>query len=56
MKAALFHGRGEPLSIEDVDVPVIGLRDVLVRVKACGVCHTDLHFARAGQNTSNTRA
>lgn len=32
-----------PLSLDDVPRPRLGPRDVLVRVVACGVCHTDLH-------------
>lgn len=32
-----------PLELRDVPVPVIGPEDILVRVRCCGVCHTDLH-------------
>jgi propanol-preferring alcohol dehydrogenase len=32
-----------PLRYEDVPIPEIGERDLLVKVRACGVCHTDLH-------------
>src|SRR5262249_12048994 len=35
---------GGTLSLETRDVPVPGDREVLVRVLACGVCHTDLHI------------
>ena len=45
MKAAVVRGFGKPLVIEDVPVPVPGPGEVLVKVKACGVCHTDLHAA-----------
>ncbi|MEX6505090.1 alcohol dehydrogenase AdhP [Jiella sp. M17.18] len=45
MKAAVVHAFGEPLVIEDVPVPVPGPGEVLVKVAACGVCHTDLHAA-----------
>jgi S-(hydroxymethyl)glutathione dehydrogenase/alcohol dehydrogenase len=34
---------GRPLVVEDLPVPKIGPRDVLVRVAASGICHTDLH-------------
>jgi propanol-preferring alcohol dehydrogenase len=45
MKAAVVHSFGKPLVIEEVPVPQV-LRDrVLVKVAACGVCHTDLHAA-----------
>jgi len=45
MKAAVVRAFGEPLVIEDVPVPVPGPGEILVKVKACGVCHTDLHAA-----------
>ncbi|WMT73386.1 zinc-dependent alcohol dehydrogenase [Bradyrhizobium sp. Ash2021] len=45
MKAAVVHAFGKPLVIEDVAVPVPGPGEVLVKVIACGVCHTDLHAA-----------
>ena len=48
MKAARFYEVGKPLKVESVNVPEIGPRDALVRVKACGVCHTDLHFIDEG--------
>tara|TARA_R110002124_G_scaffold63350_39_gene173429 strand:- start:4026 stop:5066 length:1041 start_codon:yes stop_codon:yes gene_type:complete len=45
MKAAVVREFGKPLSIEMVPVPVPGPGEVLVKVVACGVCHTDLHAA-----------
>ena len=45
MKAAIVRQFGRPLVIEDVPVPQPGPGEVLVKVKACGVCHTDLHAA-----------
>ncbi|MCG2629658.1 alcohol dehydrogenase AdhP [Bradyrhizobium sp. WYCCWR 13023] len=45
MKAAVVKQFGKPLAIEDVPVPQPGPGEVLVKVKACGVCHTDLHAA-----------
>jgi S-(hydroxymethyl)glutathione dehydrogenase/alcohol dehydrogenase len=44
MKAAVFHGPHKPLTIEDVDIDKPLRREVLVRVVASGVCHSDLHF------------
>ena len=44
MKAALFHGPNQDLTIEDVDVDKPGPREVLVKTAATGVCHSDLHF------------
>ncbi len=44
MKAAVLRKPREPLSIEDVKTPRPGFGEVLVEVKACGLCHSDLHF------------
>jgi len=40
MRAAVYHGRGD-IRIEEVPEPVIGPDDVLMEVRACGVCGTD---------------
>jgi len=45
MKAAVVRAFGKPLVIEDVPIPAPGPGEILVKVKACGVCHTDLHAA-----------
>ncbi|MBV8914442.1 MAG: alcohol dehydrogenase AdhP [Acetobacteraceae bacterium] len=45
MKAAVVRGFKQKLSIEEVPVPTPGPGEVLVKVVACGVCHTDLHAA-----------
>jgi propanol-preferring alcohol dehydrogenase len=45
MKAAVVRGFGKPLTIEEVEVPRPGAREILVQIEACGVCHTDLHAA-----------
>jgi S-(hydroxymethyl)glutathione dehydrogenase / alcohol dehydrogenase len=44
MKAAVFHGPHQPLTIETVDIDKPMGREVLVRTVASGVCHSDLHF------------
>lgn len=46
MKAAVVHELGKPLSIEQVPIPVPGPGEVLVKIVASGVCHTDLHAAK----------
>ena len=43
MKAAVVHEFGKPLKIEEVPTPEPGQGQVLVRVIASGVCHTDVH-------------
>jgi propanol-preferring alcohol dehydrogenase len=45
MRAAVVRGFGQPLSIEEWPVPKPGTGEVLVRIAASGVCHTDLHAA-----------
>ena len=45
MKAAMVRKFKEPLSIEEVPVPEVGRGQILVKIEACGVCHTDLHAA-----------
>lgn len=45
MKAAVVHRFGAPLVIEEVDIPEVPDGQVLVKVVASGVCHTDLHAA-----------
>ncbi|HVE38613.1 MAG TPA: zinc-binding dehydrogenase [Planctomycetota bacterium] len=46
MKAAVLSAIGAPLAIEEVPVPTPRVGEVLVRVAACGVCHSDLHVAK----------
>ena len=46
MKAALLEQFGEPLAVRDVPEPVPGPGQILIRVEACGLCHSDLHVAR----------
>jgi propanol-preferring alcohol dehydrogenase len=45
MKAAVVRELGKPLVIEEVPVPTPGPNQVLVRIHATGVCHTDVHAA-----------
>ncbi len=44
MKAAIFKGPNQPLTIEQVDIDNPKEHEVLVRTVASGVCHSDLHF------------
>ena len=43
MKAAVARAFGKPLEIEEVAVPRPRAGELLVKIEACGVCHTDLH-------------
>jgi propanol-preferring alcohol dehydrogenase len=43
MKAAVLRATGTPLAIETLPIPEPGPGEILVKVAACGVCHSDLH-------------
>ena len=45
MKAAVVRQFGKPLAIEEIAIPEPGPGEVLVKIRATGVCHTDLHAA-----------
>jgi len=47
MRAVRLVQPGQRLQLQEIDVPDFGPRDVLVRVKAAGICHSDAHY-RAG--------
>ncbi|MFQ6093812.1 MAG: zinc-binding dehydrogenase [bacterium] len=51
MKAAVFYGPNQPLKVQDAERPKIGPEEILVKVVACGVCHTDLHYIDHGVPT-----
>src|ERR1700752_1258384 len=42
MKAAVFHGGGQPVAIEEVEIRDPGPGEVRVAIKAAGLCHSDL--------------
>ncbi len=45
MKAAVLRHYGQPLTIEQLQTPTPGPGEVLIKIAACGVCHSDLHLA-----------
>jgi alcohol dehydrogenase, propanol-preferring len=45
MKAAILREFKKPLAIEEVERPKPGAGEILIKVEACGVCHSDLHVA-----------
>ncbi|MCK4645909.1 MAG: zinc-binding dehydrogenase [Candidatus Aminicenantes bacterium] len=51
MKAAVFHGPKQPLKIEEVETPKIESHEILVKIAACGVCNTDMHYIDHGVPT-----
>jgi S-(hydroxymethyl)mycothiol dehydrogenase len=48
VRAVVAREKGAPVSLETIHVPDPGPGEALVRVQACGVCHTDLHYREGG--------
>src|SRR5215475_16625 len=48
VQGVVSRGKGEPVQLTEVLVPEPGNGEALVRVQACGVCHTDLHYKMGG--------
>ena len=55
MKAAVFKEIGAPLVIEDLPDPEPGPTDLILKVKACGICGTDLHWSANKQRDAGWR-
>jgi len=49
MKSIRMIEAGKPLELQEVPIPNIGEKDILVRVRAAGICHSDAHY-RAGRS------
>ncbi len=50
VRGVVSLAKGEPVRVETLLVPDPGPAEALVRVQACGVCHTDLHYREGGIN------
>ena len=50
VRGVVAKGRGEPTTLETIVVPDPGPGEAVVKVQACGVCHTDLHYREGGIN------
>ena len=48
MKAAVVTDFTGPMEIKEVAMPKLGPNDILVKSIACGVCHSDVHLAKGG--------
>jgi S-(hydroxymethyl)mycothiol dehydrogenase len=48
VQGTVARGKGEPVEVTTILVPEPGPGEALVRVQACGVCHTDLHYKQGG--------
>ena len=50
VQGVIARAKGAPVEIVDVVVPDPGPGEAVLRVDACGVCHTDLHYREGGIN------
>ncbi|MEU3607871.1 S-(hydroxymethyl)mycothiol dehydrogenase [Streptomyces sp. NPDC035033] len=50
VRGVIAPGRNEPVRIETIVVPDPGPGEAVVKIQACGVCHTDLHYKQGGIN------
>src|SRR5687768_11250201 len=50
VKAVVAKAQGAPVELTTINVPDPGPAEAVVRVQACGVCHTDLHYREGGIN------
>ncbi|GAA3861294.1 S-(hydroxymethyl)mycothiol dehydrogenase [Streptomyces sp. NPDC003631] len=48
VRGVIAPGKDEPVRIETIVVPDPGPGEAVVRIQACGVCHTDLHYKQGG--------
>jgi S-(hydroxymethyl)mycothiol dehydrogenase len=50
VQGIVARAKGEPVTLETIIVPDPGPGEAVVKVQACGVCHTDLHYREGGIN------
>ncbi|MEU4484278.1 S-(hydroxymethyl)mycothiol dehydrogenase [Streptomyces purpurascens] len=50
VRGVVARTKGEPVGIETIVIPDPGPQEAVVRIQACGVCHTDLHYREGGIN------
>ncbi|GAB2781406.1 S-(hydroxymethyl)mycothiol dehydrogenase [Nocardioides salsibiostraticola] len=50
VKAVIARSKGAPVELTTINVPDPGPGEALVKIQACGVCHTDLHYREGGIN------
>jgi S-(hydroxymethyl)mycothiol dehydrogenase len=50
VQGVVARSKGAPVSVETIVVPDPGPGEATVRIQACGVCHTDLHYREGGIN------
>ena len=49
MRAVRMVAPGRPVELHELPLPAIGPNDVLIKVQAAGICHSDVHY-RAGRS------
>src|SRR3954452_4212171 len=54
VRGVVAASKGAPVSIEEITIPDPGPGEAVVKVQACGVCHTDLHYREGGINDEFT--
>ena len=50
VRGVVARGKGQPVTIETIVIPDPGPGEAVVKIQACGVCHTDLHYREGGIN------
>jgi S-(hydroxymethyl)mycothiol dehydrogenase len=50
VRGVIARAKGAPVTVENVIVPDPGPGEAIVKIQACGVCHTDLHYREGGIN------
>ncbi|MBB6627526.1 S-(hydroxymethyl)mycothiol dehydrogenase [Nocardioides sp. KIGAM211] len=50
VRAVVARAKGQPVEVVTINVPDPGPGEAVVKVQACGVCHTDLHYREGGIN------
>ena len=50
VKGVVARSKGAPVEVVTINVPDPGPGEAVVKVQACGVCHTDLHYREGGIN------
>jgi len=50
VRGVIARGKGKPVTVETINLPDPGPGEAVVKISACGVCHTDLHYREGGIN------
>lgn len=50
VRGVIARAKGEPVTVETIVIPDVGPGEAVVKIQACGVCHTDLHYREGGIN------